>query len=194
MASDSSIIFITGGVRSGKSRFAEKTAATWWQQSPTGTLHYIATMQATDSEMEKRIDRHKKDRIKEGLPWRTWEKPVSVGDLACHFRQEDIVLLDCLTTWLNNEFFFASDGWDDAQFHEDLFDKMWNGIDKIRSHVNKLIIVSNEVLHEPLANNELVIAYSRILGLLHRQIVANAYQAILIEAGIPIFMKEGEER
>ncbi len=62
MASDSSIIFITGGVRSGKSRFAEKTAATWWQQSPTGTLHYIATMQATDSEMEKRIDRHKKDR------------------------------------------------------------------------------------------------------------------------------------
>ncbi|WP_363551394.1 bifunctional adenosylcobinamide kinase/adenosylcobinamide-phosphate guanylyltransferase [Caldifermentibacillus hisashii] len=194
MASDSSIIFITGGVRSGKSRFAEKTAATWWQQSPTGTLHYIATMQATDSEMEKRIDRHKKDRTKGGLPWRTWEKPVSVGDLAYHFRQEDIVLLDCLTTWLNNEFFFASDDWKAAQFHDDLFDKMWYGIDRIRSHVNKLIIVSNEVLHEPLANNELVLAYSRILGLLHRQIVTNAYQAILIEAGTPIFMKEGEER
>ena len=33
MAHDSSIIFITGGVRSGKSRFAEKIAMEMWQSS-----------------------------------------------------------------------------------------------------------------------------------------------------------------
>ena len=55
MAQNSSIIFITGGVRSGKSQFAEELAAKIWQQEASGGLHYIASMQASDKEMTKRI-------------------------------------------------------------------------------------------------------------------------------------------
>ena len=50
MAHDSSIIFITGGVRSGKSRFAENIAMERWQSSGSGQLHYIAAMQPAEPE------------------------------------------------------------------------------------------------------------------------------------------------
>ena len=85
MAHDSSIIFITGGVRSGKSQFAEKIAMERWQSSGSGQLHYIAAMQPSDSEMEKRISRHQEDRRQSGCQWKTWEQPISIGEIGFPF-------------------------------------------------------------------------------------------------------------
>lgn len=188
MAEHSSILFITGGVRSGKSQFAEKIAVTLWKSSPKSKLHYIATMEASDSEMSNRIYRHQEDRIKSGLGWQTWEKPNRIGELA-PFHKKDIVLLDCLTTWLNNELFFQEDGWQDKTFQEDLLEEMWTAIQTISHQVRTFIIVSNEVLHEPVGSNELVYVYRKILGKLHQRIVENACGAFLVEAGIPALMK-----
>ena len=189
MAHDSSIIFITGGVRSGKSRFAEKIAMERWQSLGSGHLHYIAAMQPSDFEMEKRIRRHKEDRRQSGHHWKTWEQPVSIGKLASYFKGDDIVLLDCLTTWLNNELFFVEDKWQDKAFQEALFEQMCQEINKISQQVHTLIIVSNEVLNEPIGDNGFVIRYRRLLGKLHQAIVEDAYQAFLVEAGLPILMK-----
>ena len=63
MAHHSSLIFITGGVRSGKSRFAEEMTISLSKAtefSGTGPLHYIAAMQRSDGEMKQRIIRHQK--------------------------------------------------------------------------------------------------------------------------------------
>ena len=110
-----------------------------------------------------------------------------------NFKCNDIVLLDCLTTWLNNELFFVEDQWQDEQFQADLFEQMCQGIHAISRKVQTLIIVSNEVFMNQSSNNELVLIYRQLLGKLHQSIVKSAHQAFLVEAGIPILMK-GEVR
>jgi adenosylcobinamide kinase/adenosylcobinamide-phosphate guanylyltransferase len=189
MAQSSSIIFITGGVRSGKSNFAEKLAEASWKTKGSGQLHYLAAMQPSDEEMRQRIHVHQKSRLHDGLQWNTWEKPTSIGDLAEHFNNHDVVLLDCLTTWLNNELFYKEDVWQDHVFIQQLFEKMWSGIREISQSVKSFIIVSNEVLHEPIDHHDLVFTYSLMLGNLHQRIVREAQKAYLVEAGIPILMK-----
>ena len=193
MAQNSSIILITGGVRSGKSSFAEKIAGDSWRKDSSGQLHYIAAMQPSDDEMKQRIHVHQQDRLQSGLFWNTWEKPTSIGELAENFITQDVVLLDCLTTWLNNELFFEENNWQDQTFLRELVDEMWNGIISISRMVKSFVIVSNEVLHEPVHHNELVFIYSLILGNLHQKIVSHAHQAYLVEAGIPILMKGDAE-
>ena len=108
------------------------------------------------------------------------------------FKQDDIVLLDCLTTWLNNELFFVEDQWQEDLFRADLFERICQGIKAISQRVRTLIIVSNEVFYEPIGDNDLVFHYSQLLGKLHQSIVASAHQAFLVEAGIPVLMK-GED-
>lgn len=70
-----------------------------------------------------------------------------------------------------------------------LSSEILKAITEIRKKCRALIVVSNEVLNEPIGRNELVITYSKILGTLHRNIVDMAGEAYLVEAGIPIQMK-----
>ncbi|WP_370224677.1 bifunctional adenosylcobinamide kinase/adenosylcobinamide-phosphate guanylyltransferase [Cytobacillus sp.] len=183
-----SLIFISGGVRSGKSSFAERTAAGLAMKSE-GKLHYIAAGKAYDPEMEARIQRHQDYREKSGLSWTTWEKPSELEEISGNFNNQDIVLFDCLTTLLNNELFRAEDDWRNREFQESLSFDILRAITEIRKNCRYLIVVSNEVLNEPIGKNELVITYSKILGTLHRNIVGMADEAYLVEAGIPIQMK-----
>ena len=189
MAQNSSIIFITGGVRSGKSTFAEKMAEINWKIKESGKLHYLASMQPSDEEMKQRIHVHQEGRLDSGLQWNTWEKPTSIGDLAQNFSSQDVVLLDCLTTWLNNELFYQEDGWQDQAFIRQLFEKMWSNMMEVSQRAETFIIVSNEVLNEQIANRDLVFTYRCLLGNLHQRIVREAREAYLVEAGIPITMK-----
>ncbi len=59
----------------------------------------------------------------------------------------------------------------------------------IKNRVSTMIVVSNEVLHEPILDNELVFTYGRLLGQIHQQLVKEADQAFLVEAGVPLVMK-----
>ncbi|MED3570884.1 bifunctional adenosylcobinamide kinase/adenosylcobinamide-phosphate guanylyltransferase [Cytobacillus praedii] len=188
MAKQSSLIFISGGVRSGKSRFAERLAASIANQT-AGNLHYIAAGQSSDPEMERRIVRHQKDRSKSGLNWKTWEQPRDLKRLSSVFTSNDVVLLDCLTTLLNNEFFSSEDLWKESFFQEQIMCSIIEGVEQIAKSCRALIIVSNEVLNERIGNNELVFIYGRMLGRLHQHIVTSAKEAYLVEAGIPVRMK-----
>ncbi|WP_404323027.1 bifunctional adenosylcobinamide kinase/adenosylcobinamide-phosphate guanylyltransferase [Cytobacillus firmus] len=185
---EGSLIFISGGVRSGKSSFAERTAAMLAMRTE-GKLHYIAAGKAYDPEMEARIQRHQDDRDKSGLDWTTWEKPFALEEISGNFNHQDIILFDCLTTLLNNELFRAEDLWRNREYQENLSSDILMDITEIRKNCRTLIVVSNEVLNEPIYKNELVITYSKLLGTLHRNIVDMADEAYLVEAGIPIQMK-----
>ncbi|UOE55714.1 bifunctional adenosylcobinamide kinase/adenosylcobinamide-phosphate guanylyltransferase [Cytobacillus oceanisediminis] len=185
---EGSLIFISGGVRSGKSSFAERTAAGLAIKTE-GKLHYIAAGKAYDSEMEARIQRHQDDREKSGLHWTTWEQPSALEEISGNFNNQDIILFDCLTTLLNNELFRAEDVWRNREFQDKLSSDLLRAISEIRQRCRFLIVVSNEVLNVPIGENELVITYSKILGTLHRNIVEMADEAVLVEAGIPILMK-----
>lgn len=188
---ESSLVFISGGVRSGKSSFAEKLAADTAKKIG-GQLHYIAAGQSSDLEMEKRILRHQKGRLESGLNWITWEQPVGLMKLANVFTKKDIVLLDCLTTLLNNEFFCIDEQWIKPDFQRIVMQSIIEGIKEISRKCKLLVVVSNEVLYERQGDNELVFIYGKMLGQLHQSIVAKANKAYLVEAGIPLLMKGTE--
>lgn len=92
------LIYISGGQRSGKSRFAQKCA-----QAEAERPVYLATSRILDEELKVRVERHKTDRADK------WdcveiEKEIS-GFPYTQFREENrVVVLDCLTLWLTNYF------------------------------------------------------------------------------------------
>lgn len=177
-----SLIFVSGGVRSGKSSFAEKQAKQLIERT-SGTLHYIATGVPTDQEMVDRIRRHQVDRA--GFGWTTWESPTEVGKLSDHFNGDDIVLLDCLTTWLNNELF-------QNEIPDAVESQILTEIDRLVESCHSLVIVSNDVFYDAMVDSELVFTYKRVLGRLHQQIVKIASDAFHVESSIPVRMKGGQ--
>ena len=88
------IWFVSGGARSGKSRFAERLAR------ETGRpLVYLVTMVASDEELVARIAAHRRDRPADA---RTIEAPRDpAGELAA-VDGASCVLLDCLSLWVSN--------------------------------------------------------------------------------------------
>lgn len=199
MAEQSFLIFVSGGVRSGKSQFAEKLAVDLSGYTPeVGTdetpyqLHYIAAGQASDEEMKTRILRHQTDRHLSGLNWITWEQPSGLTELSDVFGEGDVVLLDCLTTLLNNELFKEENLWKNILFQEQMMAEILEAIEKITNSCHALIVVSNEVFYDTSGDQELIFIYKKILGKLHQKVVAKAKKAYLVESGIPLLMKGGE--
>lgn len=182
-----SITLITGGVRSGKSGFAEKYTEQLAQEQDT-FLHYIATAARSDAEMAARISRHQQDRKKSKFAWQTWEQTTNIGTLATSFTKKDIVLLDCLTIWLTNELFFRPKPWNESCVDE-LLCHILTGIKQIGEACHTLVIVSNEVLSGASVYTELLYTYGKLLGKLHQHIVKMATNAYLVESGIPVEMK-----
>jgi adenosylcobinamide kinase / adenosylcobinamide-phosphate guanylyltransferase len=193
------LIFISGGVRSGKSQFAEKLAVdlsglTQGHETSDSPyqLHYIAAGQASDEEMKTRISQHQTDRHLSGLNWNTWEQPNGLTELSDVFGEDDVVLLDCLTTLLNNEFFKEENLWKNIRFQERIMEEILEAIEKIANSCHALIVVSNEVFSDTNGDTELIFIYKKILGKLHQKVVAKAKLAYLVESGIPLLMKGGE--
>ena len=171
------MIFISGGVRSGKSAYAEKLLLDRWASRHV----YLASGQAYDSEMEERITRHQKDRENDG--WTTIEQPLHMENVLPKLTPGDAVLWDCVTTWLANELY---EGWQEGKpcmeesgCMEQKWRNMQNTIGSIRNMAEILIVVSNEVLDDFVRDE----TYQRWLGKIHRWIVDEADEAIEMENG-----------
>ncbi len=189
MAEGGKLIFISGGVRSGKSSFAEKTAMELTKITQ-GKLHYIASGVAFDTEMKDRIKRHQQQRNEGEQQWETWEEPYFLDNLSMVFQPNDIVLFDCLTNLLNNLLFQTEERLLDPFFHEEIKKSIIEGIFSIQKNCHTLIVVSNEILNEPIHSSDLVLVYAKLLGRLNQQVVAMAKEAYLVETGVPICMKK----
>ena len=89
------LILILGGARSGKSAFAERLA-----RSSGRSVAFIATATAGDEEMRERIAHHRAARP---VSWHTIEEPLDLAGAVQQAGQlADVLLLDCITLWLNN--------------------------------------------------------------------------------------------
>ncbi len=125
-------VLIGGGVRSGKSDFAQKMA-----ENLPGRRAYLATAEALDAEMEKRIAQHQAAR---GANWhKTIEEPLELNAaLQATGSEFDIILVDCLTLWLSN---LMGRGDSDA--------RILSTVDQLAAAVNRIpatiILVTNEV-------------------------------------------------
>lgn len=177
------VIFVCGGVRSGKSSFGEKVAVSFSNKTDK-TLHYIACGKAADEEMKERIGRHREDREKSPYSWTTWEIPKSISQAADHFCEKDIVLVDCLTTLAANEMFSEGDS-----FNQEAGDKVYQDIRKIACRAGVVILVSNDVFCEPISANEMVRSYVKTLGEIHQKITKLSKSAYSVNNGIATLKK-----
>jgi adenosylcobinamide kinase / adenosylcobinamide-phosphate guanylyltransferase len=91
------VTFILGGCRSGKSRFALEAAA----GMPADQRVFIATAVPFDEEMRARVARHQAER---GDAWTTIEAPQNLPEAIQEYGggSKRVVLVDCLTLWINN--------------------------------------------------------------------------------------------
>lgn len=180
------LVFVIGGSRSGKSKFALDRA-----NALHGRKVYIATAEALDDEMKERIERHKKERSRE---WDTIEEPLEIASTIKSLRSHyNVMLLDCITLWLGN---LLTKGQTDNAYAmkaiEEFLEVVKSFKDSIVSDLNPLchlIIVSNEVGMGIVPDNELSRRFRDMAGLLNQRVAEVADEVYMVVAGIPIKMK-----
>ncbi|AGE22860.1 putative cobinamide phosphate guanyltransferase [Geobacillus sp. GHH01] len=174
------IVFVSGAARSGKSEAAEMCAI---RLSRGGRLHYIATAQAMDEEMEARIRRHQERRAAQAAHWTVWETPFSSQEIAASLRPDDVVLLDCLTAWLAYEL-FSGEHWKTEEDDRATARRLLDGVRAWDAACRAVVIVSNELFAGGVPDDPGTFRYMKTLGSLHQQLVAEAAAAAVVECGL----------
>jgi adenosylcobinamide kinase/adenosylcobinamide-phosphate guanylyltransferase len=179
------IIFITGGARSGKSSFALNEAS-----KINGQMAYIATAEALDSEMKKRIEKHKKDR---GDKWDTYEESLKIPDTLSDIKNKySVVVLDCLTLWLSNLMHKSIQVEDNINEFINILASLSrsNRLNRLNDFNGlNLFVVSNEVGMGIVPDNEVARKFRDIAGLLNQKVAEKADEVYLVTAGIPMRIK-----
>jgi adenosyl cobinamide kinase/adenosyl cobinamide phosphate guanylyltransferase len=166
----SHVTLVLGGARSGKSRHAEGLITAL----PAPWI-YIATGQAFDDEMRKRIAEHRRRR---GEGWVTVEAPLDLAD-ALDASTESPVLIDCLTLWLTNLML----GDHDIEAAVSAFETALERRDA------PTMVVSNEVGLGIVPDTPLGRAFRDQAGRLNQRIAARAGRVLFMVAGLPMVVK-----
>lgn len=168
------VILVTGGARSGKSKYAELRAAELGSRRL-----YVATAEAKDEEMRRRIAKHKKRR---GDSWITVEEPLNLpGVLHAKRHQIDCALVDCLTIWLSNLLLCGGEKYVEGQVAE--------LIQTLPGLNFNLILVSNEVGSGIVPDNLLARQFRDLAGWANQRIASIANEVVCTIAGIPMIIK-----
>jgi adenosylcobinamide kinase/adenosylcobinamide-phosphate guanylyltransferase len=176
----SQTFFITGGARSGKSKFAEQMALSYG-----APICYLATAQPMDDEMGQRIRKHQQRR---GDAWQTIEEPLHPAQtLAVNDGLFNVILLDCLTLWLSNLLLLYEDLGEETETR--VMDEVQRLATTLRGMTTPVIIVSNEVGMGIVPDNRLGRVFRDIAGQANQVIAASATEAWLVASGIPLRLK-----
>jgi len=170
-----SLVLVTGGARSGKSRFAQTRTETW-----PGRLLYIATAQPLDEEMTRRVEAHRAER---GPRWDTCEEPLEPERALDRLPEYGGGLLDCLTLWANN--LLARHG-DDADGLERASTRFLEAIERCPG---RLCVVTNEVGSGIVPANALARRFRDVAGRLNQEVAARADEAYLVVSGLPLRLR-----
>lgn len=166
-------VFVLGGARSGKSRFAERLVTDTGLES-----HYVATGRAWDDEMRARILQHRAERVD---LWTTHEEPLELVErLELIDGEGRAILIDCLTLWVTNlmmetERNIAAD-----------FTALAEYLPRAQA---RLVFVSNEVGLGIVPENRMARDFRDHAGRLHQMIAAAAAEVYFVAAGLPLKMK-----
>ena len=174
------LCLVLGGVRSGKSAFAEKLA----RELDQPTL-YVATGLATDFEMEERIRRHRESRP---ARWTTLEEPLELAarleEVTAAPNPPDVIVIDSLDAWVSNMLLDCSNQNNSVAEPTVLGagDRMLNVIERGRA---AFVLVSSEVGLSLVPPEPLGRRFQDLLGLVNQQVAAAADSVYLVVAGVP---------
>jgi adenosylcobinamide kinase/adenosylcobinamide-phosphate guanylyltransferase len=165
-------ILITGGARSGKSRFAQKLAA-----ESGGKVLFVATAEAKDEAMRLRIEAHRKSRPKN---WKTLEVPLEISEIiGQRVGEAEIVVIDCITMLVSNILL-------QGRGEEGALKEIEALIKQMAGREATFILVTNEVGLGIVPDNELGRRYRDCLGKVNQLLARHADEVYLMVAGIPV--------
>ena len=163
-------ILFTGGVKSGKSRHAEKRVL---EMSRGKKPVYLATTELLDPEMKERISEHRRRR---GAKFHTLEEPLHLADTLVS--TEVPVLVECLTMWLNN-----------AMHYQLSEKKIFAEIENLLLLECDVIFVLNEVGMGIIPDNSLAREFADLSGRIAQQLGEACDEVNLCVAGILLKIK-----
>ncbi len=167
-----SLTLVLGGMRSGKSRHAERLASNSGLEPV-----YLATAEALDPEMAARIAAHRRRR---GAHWRTLEVPLALPEaIGEESHPGRILLVECLTMWLNNLLMAEVD-------IAASFERLEAALAARRG---PLILVGNEVGFGVVPGDPLSRRFVDHAGTLHQRLAILADRVELVVAGLPLVVK-----
>lgn len=167
------IIYISGGVRSGKSRYAQQRAL-----ELSKTPVYVATAKIWDADFAERVRLHQHDR---GPEWTTYEAESNLCSLPI---ANGTVVIDCVTLWLTN-LFIAADN--DIERTLSVFKKE---VDDLNQLPGTFIIISNEIGMGVHPESELGRKFADLQGWANQYVALKAEEAVFMVSGLPLFLKK----
>ncbi|MGV3601213.1 MAG: bifunctional adenosylcobinamide kinase/adenosylcobinamide-phosphate guanylyltransferase [Dyadobacter fermentans] len=169
------IIYVTGGVRSGKSRYAMDLAL---QKSADPV--YVATSRIWDEDFAERVKRHRDER---GPEWTSLERETDIHLLPLAGRT---AVIDCVTLWLTNLF---------TAFEYDVEKSLAAfkaEIDALTRIDATLIIISNEIGMGVHAETEAGRKFTDLQGWANQYVANAAREAVMLVSGLPITLKSSK--
>lgn len=171
---------ITGGVRSGKSRFAEQLTLQYG-----APFCYLATAQALDGEMDERISRH---RARRGADWQTIEEPLALAQTLARLDGScNAILVDCITLWLTN-LLLVREG-TDPELEASVMSDVRRLATTLRGMVTPVILVTNEVGMGIVPEHHLGRLFRDIAGQANQILAATCSEVYTMISGIPLKLK-----
>ena len=177
---------ILGGARSGKSALAEKLAI-----ESRLAVTYIATAQAGDEEMTRRIAHHRDRRPGH---WALVEEPLHLARvLQAQAAPDRLLLVDCLTLWLSN-LLFAGQGAQQAEAGVAVDCPLLSAettelLTTLPTLPGRILLVSNEVGLGIIPMGAVTRLYVDEAGRLNQRIAALADTVTFVAAGLPLTLK-----
>ncbi|PID84885.1 MAG: bifunctional adenosylcobinamide kinase/adenosylcobinamide-phosphate guanylyltransferase [Chloroflexi bacterium] len=174
------LTFVLGGARSGKSDYGEALA-----QKLSDDVVFIATAQAFDDEMRRRIKHHQAHRP---AHWHTIESPTNIVQSLAE-KKASVVLLDCMTVLVSNLILPLGDDLSEEAAETAVQREVNEIIQFIQKSDDHWIIISNEVGLSIVPENRLARLYRDVLGRANKQMAAVANEVIFMVAGLPLVVK-----
>jgi len=168
------IVFVLGGARSGKSRFACELAVRSGKE-----VTYIATCFPSDEEMVLKIEEHKKRRPPD---WLTVEEGEDLLVALSRVGEREVVIVDCLTLFVSNLLLKEVE-------REDIFKNLEDFIQKATDLKKWLILVSNEVGMGIVPDNRLARQFREIAGKINQVVAEVSDEVYFLVAARPIKIK-----
>ena len=178
-------ILVTGGARSGKSRFAQELAVKLGEP-----VLFVATAVAGDDEMRQRIEQHRRERPG---AWTTIEVTTGVGNRICReIGGAQVVVVDCITLLVSNlmEQYFSSVGeeTDISVVEQGVVAEINELVNCIAQVKASFIIVTNEVGLGLVPENKAGRFYRDLLGKANQLLAEQVDEVYLVVAGLPLVL------
>lgn len=193
------LIFVTGGAKSGKSKFAEEMLLKLNNGKQKNI--YLATSLVFDEEMKEKVRLHKKRRQDE---WFTVEAYKNFeNELSNFFENNDKIknnmLVDCLTNMITN-IIFENQNIDWDNFEKKLYIQTLEKLNKDVEHsVIELLNVADQFENAIIVSNELGMGlvpsyplgryFREIAGKMNQIVAEKADEVYLVVSGIPMKIK-----